>query len=161
MCHTLICFTCLCDCLHSTISRCHPYSPLSPVYLYLCSLLDCCQFVLFVRVNQRFVSQLLLFPGKSNALHRIVMFYWWRPTPIPKVKWGDVLYCVVTVTMVPKDLTNVVVTIYSWVFLWRGRGVFEVRQQLTSCCLSCPLRTTTMLELWPCGVRIHLLPSYF
>ena len=29
-------------------SRCRPSSPLSPVYLYLCSLFVCCQFILFV-----------------------------------------------------------------------------------------------------------------
>jgi hypothetical protein len=46
----------------STPSRCRPSPLLSPVYLYLCSLFVFCQFVLFVQVNQRFVSQLLLFP---------------------------------------------------------------------------------------------------
>jgi hypothetical protein len=43
-------------------SRCCPSSPLSPVYLYLCSRFVCCQFILFARVNQCFASQLLLFP---------------------------------------------------------------------------------------------------
>jgi hypothetical protein len=36
-------------CLSPAPSRCRPYSPLSPVYLYLCSLFVCFQFVLFVK----------------------------------------------------------------------------------------------------------------
>jgi hypothetical protein len=45
--HTLICFTCLCACLHPPPGVAHLI--LSPVYLYLCSLFVCCHFVLFVR----------------------------------------------------------------------------------------------------------------
>jgi hypothetical protein len=43
-------------------SRCRLSSPLSTVYLYLCSLFVCCQFILFVKSTSGFVSQLLLFP---------------------------------------------------------------------------------------------------
>jgi hypothetical protein len=43
-------------------SSCHPSSQLSPVYLYLCFLFVCCQFVLFVKSTSGFVSQLLIFP---------------------------------------------------------------------------------------------------
>ena len=52
MCHTLICFTCLCACLHPP-SRSRPPSLLSPVHLYLCSLFVCCQFVLSCQAYQR------------------------------------------------------------------------------------------------------------
>ena len=38
--------------LVSTSSRCHPSSPLSPGYLYLC-FVCLCQFVLFCQVNQQ------------------------------------------------------------------------------------------------------------
>ena len=58
-CHTLICFTCPCDCLHPP-SRCHRSSLLPSVYLYRCSLFVCRQFVLSCQVNQRF-SKLLFF----------------------------------------------------------------------------------------------------
>ena len=40
-------------CLSPPPSRCHPSSSLSPVYLCLCSLFVCCQFVLFRKVYQR------------------------------------------------------------------------------------------------------------
>jgi hypothetical protein len=50
VCHTLICFTCLCDRLHH------------PVYLYQCSLFGCCQ---LVKSTSHFCVQLLLFPCLS------------------------------------------------------------------------------------------------
>jgi hypothetical protein len=55
----MLCLSCpdlfhLSLCLSPPPSRCHPSSPLSPVYLYMCSLFVCCQFVLFRQAYQRF-----------------------------------------------------------------------------------------------------------
>jgi hypothetical protein len=62
-CHTLICLTWPCDCLHSPPGVVHlPH--LSSGYLYLCFQFVCCQFVLFVKSNS-VLSQLLLFPSLS------------------------------------------------------------------------------------------------
>ena len=51
-------------CLSAPPSRCRPFSPLSPGYLYLCSLFVRCQFILFHQGYQRFFlcSSLLMHP---------------------------------------------------------------------------------------------------
>jgi hypothetical protein len=54
-CYALICFTCSCACLHPP-SRCRPSSPLIP-WVFIPAFSICmCQFVLFVQVNQQFLS---------------------------------------------------------------------------------------------------------
>jgi hypothetical protein len=60
-------------CLSPPPSRCSPSSPLSPVYLYLCSLFVYCQFVLFMKPTSVCSPAPVCLPGWINAISIYVL----------------------------------------------------------------------------------------